>query len=139
MKWKGASALCIHNKRLLMVYQGKQDEEKRWSVPSGGLEPNETIQECCKREVWEETGYRVEVGRHIYTKRGAEDNISTEILYFETSVMGGEATIQDPDACIHDIEWVSIEELQNLPLSYPEDISILESYMKNRLSIHTQK
>jgi ADP-ribose pyrophosphatase YjhB (NUDIX family) len=139
MKWKGASALCIHNKRLLMVYQGKQDEEKRWSVPSGGLEPNETIQECCKREVWEETGYRVEVGRHIYTKRGAEDNISTEILYFETSVMGGEATIQDPDACIHGIEWVSIEELQNLPLSYPEDISILESYMKNRLSIHTQK
>jgi ADP-ribose pyrophosphatase YjhB (NUDIX family) len=139
MKWKGASALCIHNKRLLMVYQGKQDEEKRWSVPSGGLEPNETIQECCKREVWEETGYRVEVGRHIYTKRGAEDNISTEILYFETSVMGGEATIQDPDACIHDIEWVSIEELKNLPLSYPEDISILESYMKNRLSIHTQK
>jgi ADP-ribose pyrophosphatase YjhB (NUDIX family) len=38
MEWKGASALCIQNDRLLMVYQGKHDEEKHWSVPSGGLE-----------------------------------------------------------------------------------------------------
>jgi ADP-ribose pyrophosphatase YjhB (NUDIX family) len=139
MEWKGASALCIQNDRLLMVYQGKHDEEKHWSVPSGGLEPNESIEECCKREVWEETGYRVEVVRHIYTKRGSEGNISTEILYFETYVKDGVATIQDPDECIHDIKWVSLGELRNLPLAFPEDISILESYMMKNLSIHTQE
>ncbi|MGR3764369.1 NUDIX domain-containing protein [Rossellomorea sp. NS-SX7] len=136
MNWKGASALCIQNERLLMVYQGKKNEEKRWSVPSGGLEPNESIQECCKREVWEETGYKVEVGKHVYTKWGSEGEISTEILYFETTIIGGDATIQDPDGLIHGIEWVPIEELRNLPLAFPEDISIMESYMKDRLTIH---
>ncbi|RBP07955.1 hypothetical protein DET59_101324 [Rossellomorea aquimaris] len=35
-EWIGASALCMHEGRLLMVLQGKEEEEKRWSVPSGG-------------------------------------------------------------------------------------------------------
>ena len=30
-----------------MVLQGKEEEEKRWSVPSGGLEKGETLEECC--------------------------------------------------------------------------------------------
>lgn len=32
----------------LMVLQGKVNEEKRWSVPSGG---QEELEECCVREV----------------------------------------------------------------------------------------
>ncbi|WP_303049471.1 NUDIX domain-containing protein [Bacillus sp. Marseille-Q1617] len=137
MNWKGAAALCIQNERLLMVYQGKKDEEKLWSIPSGGLEPNESIGECCKREVWEETGYEVEVGKQVYTKWGSGGEISIEVLYFETSVISGAATIQDPDGLIHGIEWVSLEELRSLPLAFPEDIGMLESYMKKKVTKHT--
>ena len=74
-EWNGASALCMQEGRLLMVLQGKEEEEKRWSVPSGGLEIGETLSECCKREVWEEICYEVEVGKHLYTKWGNEGGI----------------------------------------------------------------
>lgn len=130
--WKGAAALCINEGRLLMVLQGKENEEKRWSVPSGGLEEGETLRECCKREVWEETGYEVEVGKHLYTKWGIEGSISTMIHYYDVQLLGGKATLQDPDQLIHKIEWMSVQELKNLPLGFPEDQSILEAYMSKK-------
>ena len=37
-----------------MVLQGKP-EEKMWSIPSGGKEQAETFEECCIREIKEET------------------------------------------------------------------------------------
>lgn len=33
-----------------------------YMLPGGGLEPSETLTECCKRELAEETGYDVDVG-----------------------------------------------------------------------------
>ncbi|QHE61627.1 NUDIX domain-containing protein [Rossellomorea vietnamensis] len=134
-EWKGASALCMNEGRLLMVLQGKEEEEKRWSVPSGGLEKGETLRECCKREVWEETGYRVDVGKHLYTKWGCEGKISTTIHYYEVQLLGGVATLQDPDQLIHRIEWISLQELKDLPLGFPEDQSILEAYMSKKHNI----
>lgn len=69
-RWIGSAAVCVNErKEVLMVLQGKEGEEKRWSVPSGGLEKGETLEECCIREVWEETGYNVEVVNKIYEKR----------------------------------------------------------------------
>ena len=36
-----------------------------WGLPGGYVEPGETVVEATAREVMEETGYRVEVGRLI--------------------------------------------------------------------------
>jgi 8-oxo-dGTP pyrophosphatase MutT (NUDIX family) len=47
-RWKGAAACCLNDQaQILMVLQGKPNEEKKWSVPSGGIEPGETPEECC--------------------------------------------------------------------------------------------
>lgn len=36
-RWIGTAAICMNEKNeFLMVLQGKVNEEKRWSVPSGG-------------------------------------------------------------------------------------------------------
>jgi ADP-ribose pyrophosphatase YjhB (NUDIX family) len=49
-KWVGSSGICINeNGQLLMVLQGKPEEKKTWSVPSGGKETNESFEECCER------------------------------------------------------------------------------------------
>jgi ADP-ribose pyrophosphatase YjhB (NUDIX family) len=137
--WKGASALCMNEGRLLMVLQGKEYEEKRWTVPSGGLEEGETLRECCKREVWEETGYEVDVRKHLYTKWGCEGSVSTTIHYYEVQLLKGEATLHDPDQLIHRIEWISLDELKDLPLCFPEDQSILEAYMSKKQNILSRK
>lgn len=52
----GCRGIIIQNNQILLSYIKKSDW---WMLPGGGLEPNETLSECCAREVHEETGYMV--------------------------------------------------------------------------------
>jgi ADP-ribose pyrophosphatase YjhB (NUDIX family) len=116
-KWFGSSGICINeNGELLMVLQGKPEEDKAWSVPWGGQEKNETFEECCVREINEETGYVAEVVDEIKVKKGIyeEINISFEVHYFLVKIVDGERKIQDPDNLIYDVAWKNIDELRNL-------------------------
>ncbi|WP_102027403.1 NUDIX hydrolase [Salirhabdus sp. Marseille-P4669] len=126
--WYGAAGICINEQNeLLMVLQGKPEERKSWSVPSGGLEKNETFEECCIREVEEETGYVVEIEKKVKIKKGMNcyDPIPYQVHYFLVSLTGGTKTIQDPDHLIYEIDWKSTEDLFNLLLTFPEDRSFL--------------
>ena len=114
-----------------MVLQGQKGEEKRWSVPSGGLEKGETLEECCIREVWEETGYNVEVVSKIYEKEG----ITYGVHYYVVKKIGGSMKIQDPDELIHEIAWKRIDEMKKLTLSFPEDYEILNKYINKKASV----
>jgi 8-oxo-dGTP diphosphatase len=129
MLWEGASCMCLMEGKLLMVLQGKPEEEKRWSVPSGGLEKDETIEECCIREVWEETGYVVKIKEKLHIKEGISFGILFKVQYFLAEIITGSPIIQDPDGLIYDIRWVSFEELKLLTLSFPEDRELLMSYL----------
>ncbi|MBU9722749.1 MULTISPECIES: NUDIX hydrolase [Bacillaceae] len=132
-RWFGSSGVCINeNGEILMVLQGTPDEEKRWSVPSGGKEKDESYEACCVREVHEETGYDVEVIKEIKVKNGfSEDiNISYKVHYFLVKVIGGERRLQDPDHLIYDIAWEKIDELKELRLSFSEDREFLIECIK---------
>ncbi|HEV7127359.1 MAG TPA: NUDIX domain-containing protein [Ktedonobacterales bacterium] len=43
----------------------QRSDNGRWCLPGGHMEPGESAAEACAREVWEETGLRVLVGRLI--------------------------------------------------------------------------
>lgn len=129
MNWEGASCICLFEGKLLMVLQGTPEEEKRWSVPSGGLELGETLEECCIREVWEETGYVVKIKEKLHTKEGISFGIPFKVQYFSAELVSGNPIIQDPDGLIYDIRWVSFEELKLLTLSFPEDRDMLMNFL----------
>ena len=131
--WHGAAGICINEKsELLMVLEGRLEKEEKWSLPSGGLEENETFEECVIREIAEETGYIAEVIKELKIKRGRYEDIDIayEVHYFSVKVTGGQAQIQDPDNLIRDIEWKSEEQLRTLELNYPEDREELISHLK---------
>ncbi len=106
-----------------MVLQGKEDEKKTWSVPTGGKEDGETFASCCLREVWEETGYRAETIEELMVKQGEieEIPIQVKVHYYAVKIIGGAPTIHDPDQLIHEIAWKPRIELETLDLSFPED------------------
>lgn len=60
-QWKRTRTACraivLDGSRILMSYETKTD---LWMTPGGGLEPDETEQVCCIREVAEETGVIVD-------------------------------------------------------------------------------
>lgn len=128
--WTGAAAVCVNREgQVLMVLQGKPEEEKTWSVPSGGKEPGETYEECCLREVKEETGYNVKIMNPMFIK-------NNQVHYFRVEIVGGSPCIQDPDQLIYDIAWMSRDELKVLRLTYAEDrqmlIQVLEKYAEQQ-------
>lgn len=125
-KWLGAAAVCVSDKKILMVLQGTSDKPKRWSVPSGGIEDGETFEDCCVRELREETGYDVKIIRPLFKK----ENHYVEAWYFDVQITGGRANIQDPDHLIHEIAWKSAGEIEHLDLSFPEDRDFLIDYIK---------
>ncbi|MBO1580977.1 NUDIX hydrolase [Bacillus sp. XF8] len=136
-RWIGAAAICVNEKNeILMVLQGKKDEPKRWSVPSGGQEEEETLEECCIREVWEETGYHVEIINKIYEKKGVTYGIPVYVHYYLVKQIGGSMNIQDPDGLIYEIDWKDVHELREISFAFPEDYELLLRYVngmdKNR-------
>lgn len=124
--WEGSAAVCINeNGEVLMVKQGKEDEEKRWAVPAGGKEINETFEECCLREVFEETGYEVKITRPLFMKTGKSFGIEVNVQYYEVIVIGGEPQIHDPDGLIHEIAWKRVSEMTEDDFGFPEDREFL--------------
>ncbi|WEG14955.1 NUDIX hydrolase [Pullulanibacillus sp. KACC 23026] len=133
-KWCGASGVCINEmNQILMVLQGTPEEEKTWSIPSGGREEGETFEACCVREIEEETGYKTRILEEIMIKKGSYEDlkIAFEVHYFGVEVVGGDMNIQDPDHLIYDVTWKSAEEIEVLKLTYPEDRTFLIETLKS--------
>ncbi len=60
-------SVIIKDKKVLLLKRRdpRQDFNDLWEFPGGGVEYGETMEECLKRETYEETGYRVEVVRQL--------------------------------------------------------------------------
>lgn len=52
--------IVIDRERILLSYEAKTNQ---WMIPGGGLESNESDEECCIREIAEETGIVVETSQ----------------------------------------------------------------------------
>ncbi|OSY03024.1 hypothetical protein S2E19_03221 [Bacillus mycoides] len=131
--WKGSAAICINSRdEILMVAQEKANEPELWSVPSGGVEEKETFEECCIREVWEETGYQVQIVQKIHERDGITYGVDVHVEYFEVELVGGEKKIQDPDELIQDICWKPISEINKLKMLFEKERDILLNYIQER-------
>jgi 8-oxo-dGTP pyrophosphatase MutT (NUDIX family) len=56
----GCSAVLFDANREKILLTRRADNGQ-WCLPSGGVEPGESVTEACFRETWEETGLKVRV------------------------------------------------------------------------------
>ena len=72
-------------------------------MPGGHMEPGESATEACAREVWEETGLKVRIGRligvytnpHRIVEYADGNRYQIVALSFEAEPIGGELGISD--------------------------------------------
>lgn len=57
-----ARACVVYENKLLLVNNG----ESYWHLPGGHMEPRESLSSCAAREVYEETGCKIEINDIIY-------------------------------------------------------------------------
>ncbi|MGD6803660.1 NUDIX hydrolase [Rossellomorea aquimaris] len=124
-EWRGAAAICLNEKQEILVVRGMGTDI--WSVPSGGIEAGESPEECCIRELKEETGCEVEIIRELKVKQTEIKGIAVTIYYFLVDITGGKLEVDDPDLNIEEACWKSFEEFESLPQMYPEDLPLIKS------------
>jgi len=58
----GVGAIVLDGGRVLLIKRGNPPLKGQWSLPGGGVEVGETLEQAVAREVLEETGLTIEVG-----------------------------------------------------------------------------
>lgn len=105
--------------RLLLVRRRNDPGRGLWSIPGGRVEPGETDEAAVAREVLEETGLPVAVGRFVgAVQRSAPGGGTYDIRdYVATPSPGpaGEAAPRAGDDA-DDARWVAPDDLTSLPL-----------------------
>jgi len=63
----GIGAVVLDADRVLLVRRGSEPQKGLWSIPGGGLELGETLEQGVRREALEETGLDVRIVRSLDT------------------------------------------------------------------------
>jgi len=113
--------------RVLLVHR---TQHKDVSLPKGKLDPGETVPECAKREILEETGLHIFLGAYLgqvdYQISGGRDK---HVHYWAAEVDPGEAerTSFEANSEIARLEWVPLSGVQER-LTYHHDGDILDRF-----------
>lgn len=98
----GTSAVILSTDRSKVLLTRRTDN-RLWCIPGGAIESGESVVEACLREVWEETGLRVEVVRlaGVYSNRDRlveytdGKRVQFIVLNFEARITGGSLTLSN--------------------------------------------
>jgi 8-oxo-dGTP diphosphatase len=78
-----------------------------WEFPGGKVEAGETPRECLARELREELGLQVRVGKLLHRHRHTSPRGRIELYFFEVSEADSALHLRDHDA----VAWVSPPDL----------------------------
>ena len=123
----GVGAVVWHGGRFLLIKRGKPPRRGQWSIPGGGQELGESLEEAAIREVREETGLRVEIAGLVDVvdsiSRDADGRVKFHMTLIDyCAVAETDAAVAGSDAA--DVGWFGLEDLASLAL-WPETERII--------------
>ena len=108
--------VIIQDNQIITLFRRKKRENKiveYYSIPGGGLEENETIEECVVRELKEELSVDVEVKGYI-GKRETDTGIQYYFgckLINGTPILGGEEKERNNPENYYEIRYLPVKDL----------------------------
>lgn len=82
-----------------------------WEFPGGKVEHGESVEDSLVREIREELGCGVVVGRSLLTSRHAYQDLHVELHFFEATLTG-----EPVPQLGQEMQWVGRADLASLPL-----------------------
>jgi mutator protein MutT len=103
-----------------------------WEFPGGKCEPDETLDECLRREMLEELGVNVLVGEEVLTTCHEYADRTVELHFFACELKG----VPQP-ALGQEMRWVRRDDLQSLGFP-PADAEMIERLATAPRSVPTR-
>ena len=116
----GVGALIYDSGRILLVERGNAPLAGYWSLPGGGVEAGERLEDAVIREVLEETGLRVSadslatVFERIMPDEANRCEYHYVLIDFYCTIIGGELRAGDDS---RDVRWFRLDALADLQLT----------------------
>jgi len=104
-----------------------------WSLPKGKVDRGESEPVTAVREVFEETGYSVILGRRLSTVSYPLDNGTKKVRYWATRNCQGEFI---PNSEVDRLEWLTVEAAMKR-LQYPHDRKVLRRFLRQPAETRT--
>lgn len=125
--WIGGVRVVIldNQNRMLMVKQEHEDRDI-WMVPGGGIEEGENSVDAAVREIKEETGLDIEVGKLIWHVEEVSERGQRFVNFFMGRIIGGQMALGlDPEfdadsQVLREVKFMSRQEIEEIPVLYPE-------------------
>ena len=118
------------NGKFLLVEENKKKCRGKWNVPAGGLVENESLIEGTKREIYEETGCKVEITGILEIINMILEGINVVCFLFDTKIIG--ENIKADGEEISNVKWFTYEEIINMKDKLRADGYFL-STLKNKI------
>lgn len=115
----GVGVFCFRNGKLLLGRRKGAHGGGEWALPGGHLEGGESFEECCKREVMEETGLRIDLLSRITFTNDIfqEEGLHYVTLFFLATITDGKLENREPKKC-SGWKWFGLDKLPQ-PLFRP--------------------
>lgn len=112
-------AVVRRDSRILMVRRSSAcgHDPDLWELPGGKIDPDEILTEALQREVAEETGIGIEVGRPFTTWHFVKEPFWVTGITFECRYVRGELRLSGEHS---EGGWFTVKEALDLPLALSE-------------------
>lgn len=102
--------------QVLLIQRNKAPAQGLWSVPGGRLEAGESLTECCRREVCEETGLRVNVSSLVAVVERRVENFHYVIVDFLVELQDHAQDTPRAASDVSEARWIELADLDAYPL-----------------------
>ncbi|WKS68557.1 NUDIX hydrolase [Corynebacterium accolens] len=117
--WRGDPA----NPEIALIHRPHYDD---WSLPKGKVDPGESLPTTAAREIEEETGFHVRLGKLIGKVTYPVQGRTKVVYYWAAFYLSGTYTPNDET---DELRWVPIDQAQQL-LSYDVDNDVVSKAQK---------
>ncbi len=116
----GSCAVIFDESRQKVLLTQRADNGL-WCLPGGKMESGESLEECCQREVMEETGLEVRTKRliGIYGNRDQVviyrdgNKVQIVVLSFEVEIIGGKLGLSDETTAFG---YFALDKIESMPM-----------------------